>query len=152
MLHSHFLQLVLYFCCVKILEEIFITKCQKSRALAIACSYLRSGLDKTIIQEKERKKTSRIDMVIAILPRGGRGSLSVRVDIYHQLSLEPSSGNFVVFISERSEVELIGNGNAGTALQNGCGLERKSSGERQRRLSREIQCRNLSMVTGIQYS
>ena len=48
----------------------------------------------------------------------------------------------VVFISERSEFELIGDKYAETVLQNGGGLERMSDHERQRCQSREGQCRS----------
>ena len=51
-------------------------------------------------------------------------------------------GKCVVFISERSEFELIGDKYAETVLQNGGGLERMSGGERQRCQSREGQCRS----------
>ena len=50
----------------------------------------------------------------------------------HNLSLGPMHPASVVFILERSEFELIGKGYVGAALQNGCGLGRKSGGERWR--------------------
>ena len=58
----------------------------------------------------------------------------------------------VVFISERSELELIGDKYAETVLQNGGGLERMSGGERQRCQSWEGQCQNVNMGIGVQRS
>ena len=41
----------------------------------------------------------------------------------------PSAAILVIFISERSEFELIGNGHAGTAPQNRCGPDQMSGGD-----------------------
>ena len=46
----------------------------------------------------------------------------------------------VVFISERSEVELIGNDHAGTALQNECGPEQMSGGDAKSGADEERRC------------
>ena len=44
-------------------------------------------------------------------------------------SLDCEGISSVVFISERSEFELIGNGHDRTALQNRCGLEQMGGGD-----------------------
>ena len=57
----------------------------------------------------------------------------------------------IVFISERSEFELTGNGYAGTALQNGCGLERMSGGERQQAAAMPKSGKTMSdIISGLQ--
>ena len=60
----------------------------------------------------------------------------------HNFSLAYDHPCCVVIISEHSELELIGDKYAETALHNGGGLERMSGGERQRCQSREGQCRS----------
>ena len=63
----------------------------------------------------------------------------------HQQSLVAAPRGIAVFISERSEFELIGNGCAGTALQSRCGLEQSGGGERQLVLHTSRACSSLDV-------
>ena len=65
--------------------------------------------------------------------------IKFRITGYHSTARVVIS---VVFISEHSEFELIGDKYAEAVLQNGGGLERMSGGERQRCQSREGHCRS----------
>ena len=48
--------------------------------------------------------------------------------------------NVSIFISERSEFEITGNGHVGTALQNGCGPYQMSGGDAELGADEERRC------------
>ena len=52
----------------------------------------------------------------------------------------PDCGDDCRFISERSEFEFMGDGHAGTALQNGCGPEQMSGGDAKFGMDEERRC------------
>ena len=58
----------------------------------------------------------------------------------HDVLLGLSLYEHVVFISERSEFELIGNGHGGTAFQSGCGPDHMSGGDAELGADEERRC------------